>query len=183
MTAALAARKTAGQPGEVFAAFLRLGLTSFGGPIAHLGYFHRELIERRHWVGEEQYAQLLALCQLLPGPASSQLGFALGMLRAGWRGALAAFVAFTLPSALMMFTFAKLLPGLTGSYAQAGIHGLKLLAVAVVAQGVLAMATRLAPEAPRALIAASAGALVTVLGTPAAQLGAIPFGAALGWLF
>ena len=89
----------AGSVAEVFATFLKLGLTSFGGPIAHLGYFHRELIERRKWVDESEYAQLLALCQFVPGPASSQLGFALGLLRGGWPGAMAAFAAFTLPSA------------------------------------------------------------------------------------
>lgn len=87
---------------EVFLTFLKLGLTSFGGPIAHLGYYRRELVERRHWVSESQYAQLLALCQFLPGPASSQLGFSLGLLRAGWAGALAAFSAFTLPSAVLL---------------------------------------------------------------------------------
>src|SRR5690606_31664717 len=86
----------AGTPAEVFGAFLRLGLTSFGGPIAHVAYFRRELVERRKWVGEGEFAQLLALCQFLPGPASSQLGFSLGLLRAGWLGALSAFVAFTL---------------------------------------------------------------------------------------
>jgi chromate transporter len=100
----------AGSVLEVFAAFLKLGLTSFGGPIAHLGYFRRELVERRNWVGDSQYAQLLALCQFLPGPASSQLGFSLGLLRAGWAGAVAAFIAFTLPSALLLFSFAALLP-------------------------------------------------------------------------
>lgn len=95
---------------EVFRAFLVLGLTSFGGPIAHLGYFRREFVERRCWLDDSQFAQLLAVCQFLPGPASSQLGFALGLLRAGWRGALAAFVAFTLPSALLMLGFAALAP-------------------------------------------------------------------------
>lgn len=121
--------------GEVFAAFLKLGLTSFGGPIAHLGYYRRELIERRRWVDEAHYAQLLALCQFLPGPASSQLGFALGLIRAGWLGGLAAFVAFTAPSALLLYAFAKLLPLLEHPLGQAAIHGLKLVAVAVVAQG------------------------------------------------
>ena len=122
-----------GTTGEVFSVFLKLGLTSFGGPIAHLGFFHRELIERRQWISESQYAQLLALCQFLPGPASSQLGFALGLLRANWSGAIAAFLAFTLPSALLLFGFAALLPQLSGPTGTAAIHGLKLVALAVVA--------------------------------------------------
>ena len=122
---------------EVFVAFLKLGLTSFGGPIAHLGYFQRELIERRKWLNEGEYAQLLALCQFIPGPASSQLGFVLGLLRGGWTGAIAAFVAFTLPSALMLFAFAALLPQISGTVGDAAIHGLMLVALAVVAHGVL----------------------------------------------
>lgn len=88
---------------EVFRVFLELGLTSFGGPIAHLGYFHREFVEKRRWLDPSHYGQLVALCQFLPGPASSQLGFSLGLLRAGWSGAMAAFIAFTLPSALLGF--------------------------------------------------------------------------------
>ena len=128
-----------GSAREVFVTFLKLGLTSFGGPIAHLGYFHRELIERRKWIDETEYAQLLGLCQFVPGPASSQLGFAIGLLRAGWPGAMAAFVAFTLPSALLLFTFAELLPHLSGGIGDAAIHGLKLVALAVVAHGVLGM--------------------------------------------
>lgn len=96
----------AGTPSEVFGAFLKLGLTSFGGPIAHLGYFRDELVTRRRWLSDTAYADLVALCQFMPGPASSQVGFALGMMRAGWLGALAAFVAFTLPSALILLFFA-----------------------------------------------------------------------------
>ena len=96
----------AGTPVEVFGAFLKLGLTSFGGPIAHLGYFREELVTRRRWLSDQAYADLVALCQFMPGPASSQVGFALGMMRAGWLGALAAFVAFTLPSALILLVFA-----------------------------------------------------------------------------
>ena len=99
-----------GTPGEVFGCFLRLGLTSFGGPIAHVGYFRREFVERRGWISDSEYAQLLGLCQFLPGPASSQMGFAVGLIRAGWAGAVAAFLAFTLPSALLMFAFAEFLP-------------------------------------------------------------------------
>lgn len=95
-----------GTPSEVFRVFLRLGLTSFGGPIAHLGYFRDELVTRRQWLDDRAYADLVALCQFLPGPASSQVGFALGLMRAGWRGAAAAFLAFTLPSALILAIFA-----------------------------------------------------------------------------
>jgi chromate transport protein ChrA len=135
----------AGSTGEVFLTFLRLGLTSFGGPIAHLGYMRREIVERRQWLGDTEFAQVLALCQFLPGPASSQLGFSLGLLRAGWPGALAAFVAFTAPSALLLFAFAALLPRVTGPLGDAAVHGLKIVALAVVAQGVLGMARQLCP--------------------------------------
>jgi chromate transporter len=168
---------------EVFAAFLKLGLISFGGPIAHLGYFHRELVVRRRWIDEAHYGQLVALCQVLPGPASSQLGFALGLIRAGWIGALAAFIAFTLPSALLLLLFARVLPALENAYGQALIHGLKLVAVAVVAQGLLLMAKRLTPDAPRALIAAGAGALVVSTGLPFIQLLVVAMGAILGLVF
>ena len=168
---------------EVFATFLKLGLTSFGGPIAHLGYFHRELITRRRWLDEEHYAQLVALCQLLPGPASSQLGFAMGLLRAGWGGGLAAFVAFTLPSALLLFGFAKILHVLAGGYGQAALHGLKLLAVAVVAQGVLVMARKLTPDIPRALLAVTACAIVVGVGGAFVQLAVVALGAACGFVF
>lgn len=151
---------TSGSAREVLAAFLKLGLTSFGGPIAHIGYFRREFVERRNWVDDGQFAQLLALSQFLPGPASSQLGFCLGLLRAGWAGALAAFVAFTLPSAVLLFAFAALLPYAADGAGESAIHGLKLVAVAVVAQGVLGMARQLCPDAPRATIAAVSLALV-----------------------
>src|ERR1700693_607431 len=107
---------------EVAAAFLKLGLTSFGGPIAHLGYFRREFVERRRWIDEEHFGQLLGLCQFLPGPASSQLGFSLGLLRAGWPGALAAFVGFTLPSALLMFAFAVSNEFLSGALGGSAVH-------------------------------------------------------------
>jgi chromate transporter len=172
-----------GTVAEVFTAFLKLGLTSFGGPIAHLGYFHRELIERRRWMNDASYGELIALCQFLPGPASSQVGFALGWIRAGWMGAVAAFVAFTLPSALLLIGFARALPALENAYGQAIIHGLKLVAVAVVAQGLVAMARRLTPDAPRALIAAAAGALVVTSGVAFAQLLVVALGAVSGLMF
>lgn len=149
---------------EVFAVFLKLGMTSFGGPIAHLGFLHRELVERRQWVTESQYAQLLGLCQFLPGPASSQIGFALGLLRAGWGGAIAAFLAFTLPSALLLFGFAALLPQMSGPTGTAAIHGLKLVALSVVAHGVMAMARQLCPDARRAGIATAAAVIILLSG-------------------
>ncbi|MBS0324918.1 MAG: chromate efflux transporter [Proteobacteria bacterium] len=171
-----------GSAAEVFRAFIRLGVTSFGGPIAHLGYFRREFVERRRWIDETQFARLLALCQFLPGPASSQLGFSLGLLRAGWPGALVAFAAFTLPSAALLFVFASLLPYLSGVAGQAAIHGLKLVAVAVVAQGVLGMARALCPDPPRATIAAVAAALILATGEAWAQILVIVLGAAAGLL-
>ena len=165
---------------EVFIAFLKLGLTSFGGPIAHLAYFRREFVERRKWLDDVQFGQLLALCQFLPGPASSQLGFSLGLIRAGWGGALAAFAAFTLPSALLLFAFATLLPQISGAIGDAAIHGLKLVAVVVVAHGVLGMARQLCPDATRAGIATLAAALVLVSGAPWTQLVVVAFGAVAG---
>ncbi|HEV2623030.1 MAG TPA: chromate efflux transporter [Frateuria sp.] len=168
---------------EVGLAFLKLGLTSFGGPIAHLGYFHREFVQRRRWLDEEHFGQLLGLCQLLPGPASSQLGFSLGLLRGGWLGGLAAFVGFTLPSALLLFVFATLSGQLAGPWGQQAIHGLKLVAVAVVAQGVTAMAQRLTPDAPRALLAAAAVVLLAISPAAWTQLLVVAGGGVAGlWL-
>ncbi|MBM3612385.1 MAG: chromate transporter, partial [Alphaproteobacteria bacterium] len=134
------AGKEQGRAAEVFGAFLRLGLTSFGGPIAHLGYFRQEFVARRGWLSDAAYAELVALCQFLPGPASSQLGFALGLMRAGWGGALAAFVAFTLPSALALMLLAALGGALVSPVWQGAMGGLGLLAVAVVAQALIGMA-------------------------------------------
>lgn len=172
-----------GSAWEVGAVFLKLGLTSFGGPIAHLSYFRREFVERRRWLDEEHFAQLLALCQFLPGPASSQLGFSIGLLRAGWLGAIAAFVAFTLPSALLLFVFASLSGYLNGPAGQAVIHGLKLVAVAVVAQGVLGMAKTLTPDRSRALMAVAAAGLIAISASAWMQLLVVSGGAALGpWL-
>jgi chromate transporter len=167
---------------EVFTAFLILGLTSFGGPVAHLGYFRRELVEKRGWVKEGQFAQLMAICQFLPGPSSSQLGFSLGLIRAGWFGALTAFVAFTLPSALLLIGFATLLPAISGELGEAAIHGLKIVAVAVVAQGVLGMTRNLCPDIPRGTIAALAASFVVLLGSGWAQLAVVLFGAFAGML-
>jgi chromate transporter len=165
---------------EVAGAFLKLGLGSFGGPIAHLGYFHREFVERRCWLDDEHFARLLGLCQFLPGPASSQLGFVLGLLRAGWPGAFAAFLAFTLPSALLLFAFASASERLSGPWGGAVIHGLKLLAVAVVAQAALAMARTLTPDRPRRLMALLAAAFVLAWGGAWMQVLLVTGGALVG---
>jgi chromate transporter len=172
--------RPAGSLTEVFLTFLKLGLTSFGGPIAHLGYFRRELVEKRRWVSDSQYAQLLALCQFLPGPASSQLGFALGLLRAGWGGALAACLAFTLPSALLLLAFAAFLPQLSGTLGSAALHGLKLVALAVVAQGVLGMTRQLCPDAPRRTLAIVATGVILLTDQAWVQLLVIALGAVAG---
>jgi chromate transporter len=173
---------SSGSAGEVFAAFLKLGLTSFGGPIAHLGYFRDEFVTRRRWLSDAAYADLVALCQFLPGPASSQTGFALGLMRAGWTGALAAFVAFTLPSALLLVAFALTAASLGGPVADGALHGLKLVAVAIVAQAVLGMAKSLCPDAPRASIAAGAVVLLALLPGAVGMVGAILAGALAGLL-
>lgn len=158
-------------------------MTSFGGPVAHVGYFHREFVERRRWLDERHFAQLLALCQFLPGPASSQLGFSIGLLRAGWVGALAAFACFTLPSALLMFAFAEASNRLGGPWWLAVIHGLKLVAVAVVAQGVLSMARTLCPDWPRALMAAAATGVLVLVPGAVTPLAVVAAGALLGpWI-
>ena len=166
---------------EVLAVFLRLGLTSFGGPIAHLGYFRDELVVRRKWLDESAYAELVALCQFLPGPASSQVGFSLGLLRAGGlTGGLAAWAAFTLPSALFMVAFAYGAAAFRGTVGAGLIHGLKLVAVAVVAQAVWGMAQRLAPDRQRAGIALGAVLIVVVAATAIGQIAAIALGAIAG---
>jgi chromate transporter len=171
-----------GTPGEVFGAFARLGLTSFGGPVAHLGYFRTEFVARRRWLDERAYAELVALSQFLPGPASSKVGFTLGLLRAGWAGALCAWAAFTLPSALALAAFALAAPALSdGPLARGLVHGLKLTAVAIVAHAVLGMARTLCPDVPRRVLALLALAVVAVVG-PGAQLVAIAGGAATGLL-
>lgn len=172
----------AGTAAEVFGAFLRLGLTSFGGPIAHLGYFRDALVLRRKWLDEKAYADLVALCQFLPGPASSQVGFALGYMRAGPLGAAAAWTAFTLPSAFLLFVFALFASALDNPLGQGLLHGLKIVAVAVVAQAVWGMARSLCPGRARAGIALAALVLVTVSASAFAQVGAIAIGALLGWL-
>jgi chromate transporter len=175
-------RSTQGTPGEVFGAFLKLGLTSFGGPIAHLGYFRDELVTRRRWLSDHAYADLVALCQFLPGPASSQVGFAIGLMRAGWLGALAAFTAFTLPSALILLVFAMTAASLSGPIGTGVLHGLKIVAVAIVAQAVWGMAKTLCPDRERASIAVGAVALLAFVPGPFGMVGAIMLGAVAGLL-
>jgi chromate transporter len=180
----LSARGPAGQEGnvgEVLGASLALGLTSFGGPIAHIGYFRREYVERRRWLDDAAFADLVALCQFLPGPASSQLGIAIGTRRSGLAGGLAAWLGFTLPSAIAMLAFAYLLSALDFS-ASGWVHGLKLAAVAVVAQALWAMARALTPDAARQSIAFAAAAVVIIWASAAAQIVVIAAGALLGRL-
>ena len=170
-----------GSAGEVFGAFLRLGLSSFGGPVAHIGYFREALVVRRRWIDEESFGDLVALCQFLPGPASSQLGFALGLLRGGgiW-GGLAAWLGFTLPSALLMAGCALGLASVHGAAAIGALHGLKLVAVAVVAQALWGMARTLTPDRARAAIALAAVMALVFIGGPLVQVGAIVLGGAAG---
>lgn len=176
-------RAARGSAWEVFRVFLRLGVTSFGGPIAHLGYFRTEAVERRKWLDDHEYADLVALCQFLPGPASSQVGFAIGMHRAGALGALAAFLAFTLPSAALMVAFAYGASLFTGPVGEGLLIGLKIVAVAIVAQAVLGMAKSLAPDRQRASIAAVAAAAALLLAGSAGQVIAIVLGAVAGYFF
>ncbi|WLD57841.1 chromate efflux transporter [Salinispirillum sp. LH 10-3-1] len=173
----------AGSVREVFLAFLWLGLTSFGGPIAHLGYFRTEFVERRRWLSETRYAELVTLCQFLPGPASSQVGFALGLMRAGYLGALAAFVAFTLPSALALVLFALGAAWMAGPIGGGIIMGLKVVAVSIVAHAVWGMARNLCPDRARAGIALVAVWIMLAMSGPLGPIAAIVVGAALGlWL-
>ena len=183
MSEAIEARRAPrGSPLEVLALFGRLGLTSFGGPIAHIGYFREEFVVRRKWLGEEAYGDLVALCQFLPGPASSQVGFSIGLARAGLLGGLAAWAGFTLPSAAALIAFAygsQLIDGVVGSGL---LHGLKLVAVAIVAQAVWGMARNFCPDRARAMIAAVAAVIVSLSPTAAGQIATILFGAAAGFL-
>ncbi len=168
-------------PLEVLLVFLGLGLTSFGGPVAHLGYFRSEFVERRKWLDEATYVDIVALCQFLPGPASSQVGFVIGTMRAGLTGALAAWVGFTLPSALALILFGYGI-GQFGELANASwLHGLKIVAVAVVAQAVWSMSRSLAPDRERATIAVGSALLALALPSATGQIGAIAIGGLLGW--
>jgi chromate transporter len=167
----------------VLRASLQLGLTSFGGPIAHLGYFERAYVRQRHWLSPEQYGNLVALCQILPGPTSSQVGFLVGLHRAGWPGALAAWLGFTLPSAVLLFGCARLSARVQGPLALALTHGLKLVAVAVVAQAVWSMARRLCTDGTTWLMAIGAAALLLIGGGAGMQLLVLAIAGAAGMLF
>jgi chromate transporter len=171
-----------GTPWEVLRVAGRLGITSFGGPIAHLGYFHEEYVVRRKWIDERSYADLVALCQMIPGPASSQLGIAVGIERAGILGGVAAWIGFTLPSAIALAGFALLVHGLDVGTA-GWLHGLLVVAVAVVAQAVWSMSRSLTPDAPRISIAFAAAVVSILLPTSLTQILLIIAGAIVGLLF
>lgn len=170
-----------GSPVEVLTIFLRLGLTSFGGPIAHLGYFRAEFVERRRWLDDNSYSDLVALCQFLPGPASSQVGMALGLGRAGWLGAAAAWLGFTLPSAIALILFAFGVVHWAGLAQSGVIHGLKVMAVAVVAQAVWGMAKSLCPDRLRGGVAIASAMLVLTLPLSFSQILVITLGGIIGW--
>ncbi len=173
--------RTARQPAAaVFRVFLQLGLTSFGGPVAHLGYFREAFVVRRRWIDERSYADLVALCQFLPGPASSQVGIGIGLAKAGLPGALAAWVGFTLPSALALLAFGYGVAAFQEAIPAGLLHGLKVVAVAVVAQAVWGMARTLCPDAPRVTLAVLAAAAVLAAPTPLVQVGVILAGGLVG---
>jgi chromate transporter len=168
---------------EVLRVFLKLGLISFGGPIAHIGYFREEFVVRRRWIGEAAYSDLVALCQFLPGPASSQVGFSIGLRRAGYLGGLAAWAGFTLPSAVALVLFARGADALHGPLGLGMLHGLKLVAVAVVSQAVWGMARTLCVDWQRASIAAVVALLYLFSSTSTTQVWAIILGGIAGlWL-
>lgn len=183
MTQPIIDDERASSPLAVLAAFTKLGLTSFGGPVAHLAYFRIEFVERRRWLGDAAYADIVALCQVLPGPASSQVGLAIGLRRAGLAGALAAWIGFTAPSALLMLLFAYGIRGIDPAALAPGLHGLRITAVAVVALAVWSMARSLAPDRLRASIAVAGAALALAVPTTAGQIGAILGGGLIGWAF
>jgi len=167
---------------EVFFAFLRLGLTAFGGPVAHIGFFREEFVARRRWLTDAAYADLIALCQFLPGPASSQAGFAIGLMRAGPAGALAAWVGFTLPSALLMSAAALSLVAFSAAVPAGLLAGLKAVVVGVVAHALMGMARSLTPDMPRLVLAGVAAAIAIGFGGVAGQLAAIAAGAMAGFV-
>ena len=167
---------------SLFAIFLKLGCTCFGGPVAHLGYFHEEFVRRRQWLDDEHFSDLVALCNFLPGPASSQMVFAMGMQRAGLAGALAASLGFLLPSAVLMILFAYGVAALGDVEGAAWLHGLRIAAAAVVAQAVWNMARRLCPDFPRALLGLAATAVVLIFPGAYTQIGVLAAGLVVGWL-
>jgi chromate transporter len=168
---------------EIFLIFLRLGSTSFGGPIAHLGYFRAEFVQRRRWLTERSYIDIVALSQFLPGPASSQAGFGIGLMRGGLVGALAAWCGFTMPSAILMLLFAFGAGSIADSHVGAGVlHGLKLVAVAIVAQAVMGMARSLCPDRVRASIATVALVVMLIVPWSLMQIATILLGGVAGWI-
>ena len=169
--------------GRVFLAFLALGLTSFGGPMAHIGYFREAFVVRRGWLDERGYADLVALCQMLPGPTSSQVGIGIGLTKSGLAGALAAWLGFTAPSAILLIGFGYGVVAYQDAIPAGVLHGLKAVVVAVVAQAVWGMARTLSPDPPRVTIAVLAATAVLGFGGAAAQLAAIAGGALAGFLF
>jgi chromate transporter len=170
-----------GTAAEVFRVSLRLGLTSFGGPVAHLGYYRAEYVERRRWLDEPAFADIVALCQFLPGPASSQVGMSIGILRAGLKGAFAAWLGFTMPSAVAMILFGYGVTRFGDLSGAAWLHGLKIVAVAVVAQAVWGMGRGLCPDRERASVAVGAAILALAVPSAAGQVGAIAAGGLIGW--
>jgi len=173
-----------GSPLEVLRVFAKLGVSSFGGPIAHIGYFREEFVVRRRWIDEPAFADLVALCQFLPGPASSQVGFSIGLMRGGYLGGLAAWTAFTLPSAILLLLFAYGAKFLQGPIGAGLLHGLKLVAVAIVAQAVWGMARTLCPDRERASIATVVAVIILFSSSSVAQIGAIALGGVAGlWLY
>jgi chromate transporter len=177
---ATAKSKTRGTWYEVLVVFLRLGLTSFGGPVAHLGYFREEFVAKRQWLDDRTYADIVALCQFLPGPASSQVGIAVGLSRAGYAGAFAAWTGFTLPSAIALVAFAYGVDALGVGAGTGWLHGLKVAAVAVVAQAVLGMMRSLAPDRERATIAVVAAIVILALPSAWSLVGVIAVGGLVG---
>src|SRR6202451_1124626 len=172
-----------GSPLEVLLAFAKLGVSSFGGPIAHIGYFREEFVVRRRWIDEPAFADLVALCQFLPEPASSQVGFSIGLMRGGYLGGLAAWTAFTLPSAILLLLFAYGAKALQGPIGTGLLHGLKLVAVAIVAQAVWGMARTLCPDRERATIALVAALILLYTTSSLAQVAPIAGGGLAGlWL-
>lgn len=166
---------------EVLLVFLKLGVSAFGGPVAHIGYFRAQFVVQRQWLDDRSYSELVALCQFLPGPASSQVGFSIGLMRAGYLGGLAAWAGFTLPSALALLLFAHGARAMQGAVGMAVLHGLQLAAVAVVAQAVVGMARAMCPDWPRAFIAVAAALAIALGNSSSVQIGTLILGGAAGW--
>lgn len=167
-------------PNTIFSTFLKLGLTAFGGPVAHVAYFRQVFVKEKKWLDDQRFAELMAMSQMLPGPGSSQLGFSIGLIKGGVLGGLAAFLAFTLPSVLLLILFAGMLSWFDHSLAQAGLHGLKVLALCVVLQGIVGMYKNLCPDLNRKVMALGSAVLMLLAASPQAQLGVIALGAIAG---